>query len=646
MAVSIESHRPRNLDWKRAAAFLYGDWGTSKAYVVGIVFATAAFASLPTILAVCLITGLVGINYAVICRYFPDGGGVYSAARGQSRMLAVIGALLLVADLTVTAALSGWEAMRYFNIGSNLTPFATMIAIVGFGLLNSYGPRHSGGIAMWLAVPTVGVVILLICLSLPHLTTANLERPHENWAAQWVHFTAAILALSGVEAIANLTGVLKLDPGSTPQKPKVSKEASKAIFPVALEVTVGTALLGWAMLSLPKHLEKEMEAHHESMLRYMGEYYGTFFGDWLKGAAEHLFGSGFGSSLKGAGAHYFGPQFLASMSAGQMASNVIGMIIGIVMGLLLLSAVNTAIAAMIGVMYMLARDGEMPRPFQKLNRYGVPELPLILAVALPIVVLCFTLVDTKGALQMLAGLYAIGVVGAIAVNLGSCTFNKELPLKWHERGLFAFTFIVLFGVEITLAYTKHDALFFVLCVVAGGLSLRAWSHKVSGLETVTVAREVADLLKPETVEAMRPQLEEGQRILVAAQGLTPVMNFALDETQLRKGMLYVLYVKKVAVTFAQLPGERRQKWEDDPRASAIMSVMMKQGMDREITVVPLFAVSDDPAAVILDFAATLGVDYLFLGGSHRQRITSLLAGDVISQVAAALPEEIRLVIYG
>src|SRR3954463_10800061 len=92
-------HRPRNLDWKRAAALLYGDWGTSKAYVIGYAFLALGFASLHTILYVCLITGLVGINSMVVCRYFPDGGGVYSAARSQGRALAVVGALLLVADL-------------------------------------------------------------------------------------------------------------------------------------------------------------------------------------------------------------------------------------------------------------------------------------------------------------------------------------------------------------------------------------------------------------------------------------------------------------------------------------------------------------------------------------------------------------------
>lgn len=67
-------HRPRNLDWKRAAALLYGDWGTSKAYVIGLAFAAAGYASLPIIGAVCVLTALVGYNYILVCRHFPDGG--------------------------------------------------------------------------------------------------------------------------------------------------------------------------------------------------------------------------------------------------------------------------------------------------------------------------------------------------------------------------------------------------------------------------------------------------------------------------------------------------------------------------------------------------------------------------------------------
>ena len=93
-------HRPRNVDWRRAAALLYGDWGTSKAYVIGLAFVAASYSAMPIILAVCALTAVVGFNYIIICRHFPDGGGVYSAARSQSRLLAVMGALLLVANFT------------------------------------------------------------------------------------------------------------------------------------------------------------------------------------------------------------------------------------------------------------------------------------------------------------------------------------------------------------------------------------------------------------------------------------------------------------------------------------------------------------------------------------------------------------------
>src|SRR6185295_17803741 len=170
-------HRPRNVDWKRAAALLYGDWGTSKAYVLGLAFLAAGYSSLPIILAVCALTGLVGINYAVICKYFPDGGGVYSAARSQARLLAVVGALLLVADLTVTAALSGWSGLSYFNIPflkEHIVP-ATILVLLVMGAINYFGPKHSGSLAVILSVPTVLIVIILILITLPHLTTAHLE---------------------------------------------------------------------------------------------------------------------------------------------------------------------------------------------------------------------------------------------------------------------------------------------------------------------------------------------------------------------------------------------------------------------------------------------------------------------------------------
>src|SRR4029453_17658803 len=148
-----------------------------------------------------------------------------------------------------------------------------------------------------------------------------------------------------------------------------------------------------------------------------------------------------------------------------------------------------------------------------LNRHGVPKLPLAASVLLPAAVLLLTVPNPGDALLMLSGLYAIGVVGAIAVNVGSCAFNLALPVKWWDRAMFGVTFVILSAVELTLARTKPDALFFVVCVLGVGLALRAWSHKHAGLATVTVPREVAEIVQPELVATMQPRLQEGQKIM-------------------------------------------------------------------------------------------------------------------------------------
>lgn len=629
MELTLDGHRPRNVDWKRAAALLYGDWGTSKAYVTGLAFLAAGFSSLWLILAVCALTGLVAVNYSVICRYFPDGGGVYSAARSQGRLLAVVGALLLIADLTVTAALSGWAGLSYLTAGADHIAwigflkehivFATIAVLLFMGWLNWYGPKHSGSLAVLLSAPVIVVVLVLIGLSIPHLTLQYVEPPHQSAGKVWVQFVGVILALSGVEAIANMTGVMKLDPGSTPEQPKVHRESARAIWPIAFEVVFATAILGWAMNSLPSVLQTNLGLHtqeswlsimdkrNEDMLRFMAEQYGA-------------------ATI----APWFGTVF--------------GWVVGILMALLLLSAANTAIVALVGLMFMMARDGEMPAELTKLNRHGVPLVPLLVAVGLPIAVLL-----TATDFAALAGLYAIGVVGAITVNLGSCASNRHIGFTWYDRVLFALTFLILFAVEFTLAKTKPDALFFVTCVLLMGLAFRAYALKRAGLTSVTVSQELADIVTPESIQKLRPHLAEGQKIMVAARGVTPVLRFALDEAQLRKATLCVLYVKELAVFLPQGPATDRRgrpKWQDDPQAAAIMSLVMKAAGERDVDVMPVYAVSDNPAGTILDLAATLGIDFLMLGSSHRMSMTKILKGNVIAQVAAGLPEDIQLIIHG
>ncbi len=114
----------------------------------------------------------------------------------------------------------------------------------------------------------------------------------------------------------------------------------------------------------------------------------------------------------------------------------------------------------------------------------------------------------------------------------------------------------------------------------------------------------------------------------------------------RLSILCVLYVKEVAVFYGG-PGQLgRTRWQDDPTATAIMSLMLKIGEERGVCVMPIYAVSDDAASTILDASATLGVDYLIIGASQRNTLTKLLGGSVVTSVASQLPDSIRLVIFG
>jgi amino acid transporter/nucleotide-binding universal stress UspA family protein len=598
--------RPRNVNWLRSAAILYGDWGTSKAYVVGIAFALAAYASFWPVMAVCALTAVVGFNYSRVCKYYPDGGGVYSSAKAHSKSLAMVGGLLLCGDYIVTASLSCLDAFHYFGVHEPVR--WAVLAIFFIGAINFFGPKHSGSIAFLLAVPTVLVVVVLTGFCAPHLGAAvsRVGPPSGGWSHNWVVAVGLILTLSGVETVANMTGVMETH-ASGPGEPTVDRTVKRTIWPVLVEVCVFTALFALAMHALPDLVVKDGHVlapdhatnpqHREleaSMLRYMAE---VFAGNWL------------------------------------------AWIVGGVFGLLLLSATNTAIVGLVSVFYMMAHDDELPRHFTSLNRFGVPWIPLMIATLVPMLV-----VDGVGAIEGLAALYAIGVVGAIAVFLGSTALDFKLPMKLWERVLVGGTTLVLVAIWLTIAITKPYALLFAALVVGiGFLMTSRWvkgpaSTAPLGVDATTDTSQVLEPVLP-TGDAT-PAATEGA-ILVAARGVTDVLKFAIEEAALRRHVLYVLYVREIAVT---IPTESH--WRDDKDAVEIFKTTREAGAKRGVQVLPVYTTSDDPAPIILDLAATLGVEFLVMGGTHRSRIVNLLKGDVIGRVAHELPSNIRLLIFG
>ena len=333
--------RPRELRWYHAAGMLFGDWGTSRLYVLGLAFVMlrgerSPHASFWYVAAMCVLVTLVGFCYSIICKHFPDGGGVYSAARKRSKTLAVLGSLLLIADYIVTASLSSYEALRYLlppDWSKETALYLGALSIVAIGVLNVFGPKKVGTLATIVAVIAAGFYFVLAVACVPHLGDAHITAPTEPVTIQWQHFIGVVLALSGVEAIANMTGVL-----SEP----VAKNAAKAIFVVLLEVVILNIVMALAMNALP----------YESLGAGQGF---TIAGHQQSDVQDHM--------LKILATHFVGASFAG--------------ISDFFFGLLLLSASNSAIGGTVSVQFPMSRDRELPSAFTLLNKYGMPYVGLI-----------------------------------------------------------------------------------------------------------------------------------------------------------------------------------------------------------------------------------------------------------------------------
>ncbi len=570
--MELSTSRPRVLGWLRSAAILDGDWGTSIAYVLGIAFYHAGYFSGWHLIMMLTFTTLIALNYVTICRLYPGGGGVYSSVSHRSRTFAVIGALLLTADYVITASLSVLDACHYLAL--DYPELWAIGIILCIGALNWFGPRHAGSVAIVISAATLAGLLVLIVMAFPAATrSAHLELAPGGLGTNWTFFVAIILSISGIEAISNMTGVMK-DP---------AKSSKKAILSVLAKISIATVVLGFAMLAIPNLSQTE---HKEEMIRYLGEFY---VGNW------------------------FGP------------------VIGVVLGFLLISAGNTAINDLISIQFLMSVDGELPKSLRKLNSFGVPILPLVIATMIPVVVL-LVIHD----LITLSSLYAIGVVGAIMINVGSTGTDKTLKLSYWTRGFMILSAFVLFLIETTIVIEKRKAVIFASSVLVVGLIARQIAKRQAGpkgiIEAAPPPRPAVSGIRGEpisfTTKILLPIRDRGESLL----------RQVCEEAKVHKSFLFVLHINQVSVV-----GLLPEKLASESYASQdwIGKVCSEYGIP--FRVMSIF--SSDIGYTICEQAATLGVDKVIMGATQRTLVEKALRGDVIQTVSELLPEEIQLAIY-
>jgi amino acid transporter len=680
----LSSERPRNVGWVQAAGLLFGDWGTSRLYVLGLAFLFAGRTSFYLVCLMSLLILAVGWAYSQICRIYPDGGGVYTAARNKSRTLAVIGALLLFADYTVTASLSVLDGFHYFGLplqrhaqvseakraaesgkqshvqdagdsiqishdAGNTADLAELppgivfpkevshrvhydadehqlvfegqmseadraallslstdpgyhsavqklfdksqpegllawdspglwaiIAIAGIGLFNLLGPTHSSAFAIFAAIGMVGITLLITAAALfsgkVHWGEIQLGSLAHSPGQMWVAFVSIVLALSGVEAIANLTGVM--------QKP-VAHTARKAIAVVALEVAIFNIVLALFMLAI---YPLDRNAHVNDMLAFLSSNYLGGWGEWP---------------------------------------------VRIVGGLLLLSAGNTAVNGLMSILYIVSRDGEIPAVFQKINRFGAPWVAGIVATAVPILVLLIS-----HDLESLAALYAIGVIGAVAINVTLCAGHPRLR-RMHRKVPMLALGIVLILIWITLACTKLHALAFVSIVLAIGLTARAltkWAAKRKGVKPSLLRQAIHEQLTAETL--MKP------KVLLGTYGSDALASAALSHAKAGNYSLVICFIRQIALNYRYDNATRRLNIDTDLAAVRLFTRVLDLAHAMGVSVIPVYDVGHDAAELLAETAAMLGCERVLIGTSRQGALYHLIKGSFQQRLESILPPEI------
>ncbi|MBS0188777.1 MAG: universal stress protein [Planctomycetes bacterium] len=608
-----DNRPPRNLKWYHAGPLLFGDWGTSRLYVLGLAFYYTAHASVLYLAAMSLIMAAIAWAYTVVCRCFPDGGGVYSAARRLSPTLAVLGATLLLCDYIVTAALSGIEAFHYLGVGESKVVIISVATIFLIGVVNWLGARNAGRMALVIAVVSIALSAVIALLCLPWLRS-GISRVSLHGGGQtspwqmWESLVRIVLALSGLEAVANMTGLMKAP---------VAKTAKRTIWPVLCEVVLLNLIFGIALSAMPG-LKDQVEP------------------DWVRyEIRERMAPENVPQEVK----EYrdTAMRLIATETAtrqfGDRTGHVFGIVTGVIFGLLLLSAVNTAVMAMVSVQYSLAQDGELPRVATRLNYSGVPWAPLVIACAAPAVLL-MVVADVKS----LGELYAIGVVGAISINLFSCAANRKLEIGRYERtGLWVLAGL-MGAIGLTIVVAKPNATIFAGVIVSAVLVTRFFVR--------LRARRIAASPLPEPTLGWLAQLRDqptvpgpGPRIMLAARGRDQAA-YAVDLARRRKATLFAIYVRTLRLMDV-VPGQV-PKIEDDPEGQAALGTAAILAREANVPFVPIYVTSSDVVSEILDYTVTFGCDVLIMGKSQRTPFSRAVIGDVVARVAENLPEGVSL----
>jgi amino acid transporter/nucleotide-binding universal stress UspA family protein len=603
----------RQLNWFLAWAVVFCDIGTSVYYVPGILYSHVRDA---TPFFVLLTTGgfiLLSLKYIEISWRNPEGGGVVTiTTKAFGPMWGCLGGMLIIVDYFLTTAISAVAGFEY--IGSAFTVLdahVVLLACSGVGMLaalNIVGVRESATVSLIMASAAFFVNLLVVFAAvlvmdgsqwstvLGHLGTGRGISHYEIL----VGFSSAWLAFSGLESISQLSPTMRFP---------LRRTARRAMIAVIITMIVTSPVLTALSIGLlPEH---------------------------LKAAESERFISELGRVLGG-----LGLQLAVVVSASS----------------LLLFAANTAIIGSYHVFLALVNGGFMPRLIAMRNpTFNTPHVAVGIATIVPISVILFS----RGEMKLLGDMYAFGLLGAfvfssLSLDMIRWRLGRRDPGFW----IGVFTTLMVMLAWGTNLIEKPLATYFGGTVTAAGMLVavgvrRAWfldllvqvpfiqrlqarayrasedlvEDELKGLMTLAEAVEVKPLYSSSTLLAIR---DEAPRLI--QEGITRAKGRG-------EKALYCIYVEEWPGLFAgatpHVPNEEGLR---------TLRAALQLVREKNIEIIPIWAVSHNAAEAIANAAKALDVDAIIIGASRRSAFYHMLRGHVVKGLMKKLPRDCHLII--
>ena len=473
----------------RAAAIVLSDLASSAYYAGGEAERVIGKSAPWFILAVMLFSYAVRALYIESSSMFVRGGVYRVVKEAMGGTLAKFSVAALLFDYVLTGPISAASAGQYLAgfvkdiagylghpLAFNDNYFAAVVAIfitLYFWRKNIQGIHESSDKAMKIMKTTTVMVVILIAWCVYTLLRHPAPLPplpshqqmlqdmsvrgalgwlHGGWLAQitlvlvLVGFGHSVLAMSGEETLAQVNREI--------ESPKL-KNLERTGFVIFIYSLLFTSLVSFfGVMIIPDSVRPQ------------------FYENLIGGLAMYLHGP-------------------------LLARLVFHGFVVLVGALILSGAVNTSIVGANGVMNRIAEDGVLPSWFQRPQKtYGTSYRLLNLIVGLQLL----TIVVSRGSVDLLAALYAFGVVWSFAFKaLAVLVLRYKMPegREWKvpgnlrigrselPLGLSLIT-LVLFLVAVANLLTKKDAtiagvtfslFFFALFEISERVTLRREQHK-------------------------------------------------------------------------------------------------------------------------------------------------------------------------